>query len=443
MNRNYRYIIIGSGVAGVAAAEAIRRQDSEGSMALIGDEAAGFYSRPGLAYYLTGEVNEKQLFPFTTADFKALRLRRLNARVIQIRPQTAQLVLQDGSSLYYERLLIATGAQAAQLRIPGSNMAGVVKLDNLEDARRILKLARKGNTAIVIGGGITALELAEGLVCRGMRTHYFLRGERYWSNVLDPTESKIVEKHLQEKGVHLHYHTETAEILGRDGQAAGVFTGDGKTFPCDLVAAAVGILPRKELAEEAGLSTERGILVNEYLQTSDPAIFAAGDVAQVFDPLSGKAVLDSLWGPAREQGTVAGLNMAGQKQAYFKSVPCNVTRLADLPITIIGTVGSGEDQDLLGIARGDSETWRHLPQVIPAQVDYQVNRLRLLVGQTNLYGALIIGDQHLSQIIQNLIALKVDIRPIREQLIQANAPVADLIADFWNSYATQHYHETS
>lgn len=443
MNSNYRYIIIGSGVTGVAAAEAIRRQDSEGSMALIGDEAAGYYSRPGLAYYLTGEVNEKQLFPFTAADFKALRLRRLYARVIQVRPQTAQVILQDGSSLYYERLLIATGAQAAQLRTPGSNLAGVVKLDNLEDARRILKLARKGNTAIVIGGGITALELVEGLVSRGMRTHYFLRGERYWSNVLDPTESKIVEKHLQDKGVHLHYHTEAAEILGRGGQVAGVLTGDGKTFPCDLVAAAVGILTRKELAEEAGLSTERGILVNEYLQTSDPAIFAAGDVAQVFDPLSGKAVLDSLWGPAREQGAVAGLNMTGQKQAYFKSVPCNVTRLADLPITIIGTVGSGEDQDLLGIARGDSETWRHLPQVIPAQMDYQVNRLRLLVGQTNLYGALIIGDQRLSQILQNLIALKVDIRPIREQLLQANAPVADLVADFWNSYATQHYHETS
>lgn len=427
------YLIIGSGVAGIAAIEAIRSIDSASPITLIGDDPYGFYSRPGLAYYLTGELHDQALFPRTADDLRKLNFRYLQGRVVRILRADHTLELEDRTQVSYDRLLIAVGAQALSLEVPGADLDGVLKLDHMSDAKLMLKHARRGKTAVVVGGGITALELVEGLRSRGMKVHYLLRGDRYWSNVLDEQESRIIEHRLQEEGVVLHHHAEVIEVVGRNGKVSGVRLLNGKILTCDLVAYAIGIRPRVELAKQAGLAIDRGILVNEYLQTNDPAIFAAGDVAQAYDPLSGRSILDSLWTPARQQGYHAGLNMAGKKTAYLKAPPFNVTRLAGLTTTIIGTVGRGHDHDLVGIARGDSETWRQLPECIVAQTGFEVNRLRLLVGQKTLLGAIVIGDQKLSLPLEKMISNKVDIMPIREKLLTPDAKIGDVIAEFWAS----------
>ncbi|HZD58382.1 MAG TPA: FAD-dependent oxidoreductase [Anaerolineales bacterium] len=435
-----RYVMIGSGVAAISAAEAIRQQFPSADILLIGDEKYGYYSRPGLAYYLTGEIDEGQLYPWELQDFQRLNLQPLHARVTRIFRGEHQVELHDGTLIPYDRLLIATGARAARITVPGGEMEGVLKLDDLNDARRILKSARRARSAVVVGGGITALEIVEGLRARGVKTHYFLRRDRYWSNVLDEIESRIVEQRLREEGVHVHYHTELAEIIGKNGRVKGVRTTDDRSIKCEIVAVAIGIRPRKELAEGAGLKIDRGILVNACLQTSNADIFAAGDVAQVYDPFTGKYVLDSLWGPARDQGHVAGLNMAGHNSVYRKAMAFNVTRLAGLTTTIVGTVGRGVDDDLIGIARGDSEIWRQLPDAITAQDNFEINRLRLLVGRKTLIGGLLMGDQTLSRAVHHLVKEQIDITPIRDQLLKPNAPVADLIASFWiegENYATK------
>jgi NAD(P)H-nitrite reductase large subunit len=430
-----RYLLIGAGVAGISAAEAIRSQDPSGDILQVGDEPHGFYSRPGLAFYLTGELSEKQLFLYSEADYRRIGVRRLNARVNCILPEQHEVEMQNGTRLCYDRLLIATGASAACLQAPGAELQGVVKLDNLDDARHILKLARRARTAVVVGGGITALELVEGLAAHKVKVHYFLRGDRYWSNVLDETESRIVEARLQAEGVQIHFQTEIQEILGRKGVLAAVRKTGGQLLTCDILAVAIGTLPRLALAQAAGLKIERGILTDEYLQTSDPDIYAAGDVAQVYDPLAGRSVLDSLWTPARDQGWAAGQNMAGCHQPYRKIVPFNVTRLANLTTTIIGTVGNGRgdnrESDLLAIARGDSETWRQLPDAIAAQSDFEVNRLRVLVGERRILGSLVIGDQTLSRPLQRLIMEEADISHVRDTWLQPRVPLADLIADFY------------
>ena len=430
-----RYVIIGCGAAGVAAAESLRRCDPHADLLPICEEADGYYSRPGLAYYLTGEIPETQLYPFSEKDYRRLNLRPLHARVVGIHPAEYRVELQNGKSIAYDRLLIATGASAVRADVPGQDFEGVVKLDTLDEARRILKFAHKARSAVIVGGGITALELVEGLRARGVKTHYFLRSDRYWSNVLDETESQIVEGRLKEEGVQIHYHTELAEILGKGGRVVGVRTKDGRQIPCGIAAIAIGVRQRKELAVAAGLKVDRGILVDEYLQTNHPHIYAAGDVAQVYDPFSGKSIVDSLWGPAVEQGHAAGLNMTGQKVTYLKTVAFNVTRLAGLTTTIIGTVGQGRDDDLVGIARGDSETWRQMPDAIASQNNFSVNRLRVLVGKQTMVGGIVMGDQTLSRAVHHLIAQKVDITPIREQLLQPdNTSLGDLIADFYTHW---------
>jgi NADPH-dependent 2,4-dienoyl-CoA reductase/sulfur reductase-like enzyme len=316
--------------------------------------------------------------------------------------------------------------------LPGIRLEGVVKMDTLEDTRRILHLARRGKPAIVAGGGITALELVEGLVTRGMRVHYLLRGERYWSNVLDPVESHMVQERLKEDGVIVHTNVQVSEIIGRHA-VEGVRTQDGELIPARLAAFAVGIRPRLELARSGSLAVKRGILVNDYLQTSDPDIFAAGDAAELTDPVTGEGVLESLWSPARWQGQAAGYNMAGSPIPYQRIPPLNVTRLAGIITTIIGQVGQAKpevDRDLNGIMRGDCEIWRQGSDAVVAQVYGNGSRMRLYVGEHILYGALIMGDQTLSRPLQHLIENKVDISPIHAELLTPGTQLSQLIKDY-------------
>jgi NAD(P)H-nitrite reductase large subunit len=439
------YVIIGSGAAGIAAAGSIRREDSKNKIQVITNDPFGYYSRPGLAYLLSGEVPKEQLFPFNQEYFREQNIQLVKGSIQIIHPEQHQLVTSNGSQIHYDRLLLSTGATASLPRISGVELEGVVKLDNLEDADRILKNARKARTAVVIGGGITALELAEGLAASGIQVHYFLRGERYWSSVLDEVESKIVENRLIQDGIKIHYYTELDEILGKKGKVAGVRARQQQNpvqFDCQMVAFAIGIKPRVDLAIQAGINTQRGVIVDEGLHTSQADIFAAGDVAQVYDRLSGEYLLDSLWRPAIEQGWVAGLNMAGGNYSYEKKYPFNVTRLGGLITTIIGRVGkeipeenkSKGDADVAGIMRGDSEVWRKQSMGIIAQTFQESNRLRLYITPSFITGAVIMGDQTLSRPLQILIREQVDISPIRELLLSPQYSLMDTLLKFWEDY---------
>ena len=439
-----RYVIIGSGAAGIASIEAIRSQDAQGDIILVAEDPYGYYSRPGLAYLLSKEIPESQLFPFSQKDFDRMPIKWVSARAARVLADTHQVELHDGRKIVYDRLLLATGSQAIRISIPGTDLYGSVKLDNLDDARYIIKLARRGKSAVVVGGGITALEIVEGLAARGVKVHYFLREDRYWASILDENESRVVEERLREDGVKIHYHTELAEVLGKKGRVVGVRTKKGEIIRCDIVAVAIGVRPRIELAATCGLKTDRGILVDEHMQSSNSDIFAAGDIGQVLDPRTGKTMLDTLWSPARTQGTCAGLNMSGKTYTFCKPIPYNVTRLAGLTTTIIGSVGGGgRDPDLFGIARGDSEVWRDTTGVcerslIAGQSEFDVNRLRLVIGERNILGAFLMGDQTLSKPVQQLIVQQADICSVREQLLRPSRPLQDIIVDFFNHWQVQH-----
>jgi NAD(P)H-nitrite reductase large subunit len=428
------FVIIGSGIAGLASAETIRHHEPRAPITIISEESHDFYSRPGLAYLLRGDIPEKQLFIRGRHDLKALSIKRINARVEHLRCDTREVLLPKGQCLRYDRLLLATGALANPPSFPGGDLSGVVKLDSLDDARHILKLAKRGKPAVVVGGGITALELVEGLHARGMDVHYFMRGDRYWSDVLDESESALILQRLRHEGVTVHTQTQVKQAIGSRGQLTGVETLAGKTLPAHLLAVAIGVRPRVDLARNAGLKVDRGIVVNEFLQTSNPDVFAAGDAAEVHDGRGGRPTLDVLWPTALAQGQVAGANMAGGQHAWFKKVPFNVTQLTGLKVTIIGAVGSGKDQDLVTIARGDSEVWRLLPKAWVLTDQDDVDRIRLVVGERTIVGALVMGDQTWSRPLQRLIVEQVDITPIRAALTGTGPAALMQLAGFYQQW---------
>lgn len=429
-----RYAIVGSGIAGLTAAEAIRARDANATILMISEEKHDFYSRPGLAYLLRGDLPEHQLFVRNRDELRALNLQRVTRPVLELLGGQHELILEGGERLRYDRLLLATGAVAAAVPFPGGDLGGVVKLDSLDDARRILKQAGRGRTAVVVGGGITALELVEGLQARRMKVHYFLRGDRYWADVLDETESQIVINRLRHEGVKIHTNTQIQEVLGRRGLIQSVETQDGRTIACDMLAVAIGVKPRIELASRAGLNVDRGIVVNPYMQTNIFDIFAAGDVAQVRELTGNHLPMDVLWPTAIVQGRVAGANMAGERIAYVKDVPFNVTQLAGLKVTIIGAVGKGQDADLVTIARGDSQAWRMSASAAVVADRDGVNRVRLMIGERYIVGALVIGDQTWSRPLQRLVGSKVDIGSIRTALAEGGTEALDQLARFYGEW---------
>jgi NADPH-dependent 2,4-dienoyl-CoA reductase/sulfur reductase-like enzyme len=428
-----RHVIIGTGVAGFSAAQTLRSLDPAAEIVLVSDDPHGFYSRPGLPYHLSGEIPEKQLFPNTKKGKPSLDIQRIKARVVRIDPASHKLELNPAGRLNYDRLLLATGAGSVPLEVPGSNLQGLVKLDDLEDARQILSQVRRARTAIVVGGGVVGIELAEGLAAQGIKVHYLLRGGWFWPNVLDEMEARLVECHLVQEGITLHHHEEIVEILGKRGKISGVRTSSGEVLRCDMLAVGIGVKARLELAREAGLKTERGILTDEYLQTSAADIFAAGDAAQIFDPQSGHALVDNLWFPARRQGSVAASNMVGIKQTYQRKVAMNVLLLSGVMTTIIGTIGSGREEGQTYTSRGSSETWQQLPNTIASESGTNKGHLRLMVGEQTLLGAVVMGDQKISKPLREMINTRMDITPIREQLLHASDQLGQFVMDFWLS----------
>ena len=279
-----RYLIVGLGAAGLSAAETIRGHDSESEVIVFSKEKQGYYSRPALAYYLSKEINEQSLFPLSRKVLLDLNISPVLQPVIRIDVGAQKVITENNQHWSYDRLLLAPGAKAVKPEIEGVLLDGVVYLDSYAQTKTILKKARRGKKAIVVGGGITALEIVEGLRARRMQVHFLLRGTDYWGRVLDPIESDILLKRLEHDGVVIHKHTEMDRILGKNGRVSGILTKQNEILPADMVAIAIGVEPNLELAVSAGIETQRGIKVDQYLETSQKGIYAAGDAAEVYDP---------------------------------------------------------------------------------------------------------------------------------------------------------------
>jgi NAD(P)H-nitrite reductase large subunit len=470
-----RYVVVGSGPASAKACDTIRAADPWAEISVIAREPEAYYSRPGLAYYLAGEVSEDGLFPLNRQAPVHAGARFINGIVREIRPAEHQVVVEGGQRVAYDRLLLATGSTAIIPPVTGVDLDGVVKLDNLEDAREIISRSRRAKVAVVVGGGITALEIVEGLAARRVKVHYFMRKDRYWSDVLAEAESRIVEQSLRRCGVVMHYFTELGAVLGRGGRVTGVETTTGETIPCQMVGLAIGVTPRKGLAEEAGLECRRGVMVDGYLRSSDPDIFVAGDLAEIPEAAGGRSTMDVLWSSAVEKGRVAGHNMAlmpdgadvlpaaaapgaaaapeagaeapppgrtppvpraaappaGGPMLYRKALALNVTRLAGHRVTIMGRVGKGDDADLKGIARGDSETWRRMGEATTVVSSSRDAHLRLALEDDVIVGALVMGDQQVSFLLQDLVASQRPLGGLKDRLLAPGADLALLLEQAW------------
>ncbi len=325
-------VIVGGGAAGFAAAEMLRRQKYQGSIVMLSDDDAPPVDRPNLSKdYLAGNAPEEWV-PLRGDDFYAEQRidLRLKTSVAGIDEKAREVALGDGGRLPYDRLLLATGAEPIRLPLSGAELPHVRTLRTLADCRAIIALAATAQRAVVMGASFIGLEAAAALWARGIEVHVVAPEKRPMERVLGAQMGDFVRGLHEEHGVIFHLEDMAVSIDARK-----VDLKSGGSIEADLVVVGVGVRPRLALAERAGLLIDRGVTVNEYLETSAPGIYAAGDIARWPDPHSEAAIRVEHWVVAQRQGQTAAVNMLGGRRK-FDAVPYFWSQHYDVPINYVG-----------------------------------------------------------------------------------------------------------
>jgi len=327
-----RIVIIGGGAAGFAAAEKLRREQYQGSVVMLSNDDTPPVDRPNLSKdYLAGNAPEEWV-PLRPASFysdNGIEL-RLQATVTGIDTRSREVALAKGSKFRYDRLLLATGAEPVRLSIPGADRPYVHTLRSLADCRAIIARATTAHRAVVLGASFIGLEVAAALRTRDIEVHVVAPEKRPMERILGPQIGDFVRTLHEEHGVVFHLE-DTAGAIDDNR----IVLKSGGTLDADLVIAGIGVRPRTGLAERAGLRLDRGVLVDAYLETSVPGLFAAGDIARWPDPYSGENIRVEHWVVAERQGQTAALNMLGRHDK-FAAVPFFWSQHYDVPINYVG-----------------------------------------------------------------------------------------------------------
>jgi NAD(P)H-nitrite reductase large subunit len=337
------YVIVGNGVSAIGAIEGIRQHDQTGSITIISDEAVPTYGRPLISYYLSDKIKFDTL-PFRPEEFYERNqvVMRLGSRVLSVDAGEKVLVLDCGDKIKYDKLLLATGGTPVKPPLPGIEGPGVHNFTTVAHAETLKELVDKVNKVVVIGAGLIALKAAEGFAEKGVDVTIVVRS-RIMRTYFDETAGELIVDHLEKNGIRFMQGTATKEIVRyEDGSIKGVDTDQGMV-PADVVIVAAGVRPNMGLAIQAGLTTEQGIRVDDYMATSNPDVFAAGDVAEAKDLLTGEYTVRPIWPNAYTQGRYSGQNMAGATAAYTGGLSMNSITYYGLPTISVGETNLADD----------------------------------------------------------------------------------------------------
>ncbi len=305
------HLILGAGPAGVIAAETLRRHASaQDRITLVGDEPEPPYSRMAIPYLLIGHIDEAGThLRKSPTHFADLGIERMQARASRVDAAGRRVTFEDGRTVSFDTLLIATGSTPVQPPVPGIDAEGVFHCWTLADAREILQRARPGARVLQLGAGFIGCIIMEALAARGVQLSVVEMGDRMVPRMMGPTAGGMIREWCEAKGVRVHTGTRIESV--QPGSPLRVRLSDGQTVEADLLISAAGVKPTIGFLADSGITCLQGVLTDEYMQTNVPGVFAAGDCAEAFDKVSGQTIISAIQPNAAEQARVAALNMAG------------------------------------------------------------------------------------------------------------------------------------
>lgn len=393
------YVIIGNSTAAIAAIEGIRQYDKKTSATIISDESYHTYSRPLISYYLGGKVTQDKIY-YRGKDFYVKNHvdTILGMKAESIDTDNREVILQNGNKVPYGKLLIATGGKPFIPPMQGLGKENIFNFIKLDDVKSIEKVAKKNAKAVVIGASFSGLKAVEALVHRGVNVTVIDIMSRIMPRVFDETASSIAMKMLEDYGVEVLLNTTAERILGEE-KATGVQLKDGCVLPCDFVILAIGVRCNIDLVKDTKIKTNRGIIVDERMQTNIPGIYAAGDVAEGYNFIEDRMMEIAVIPNAYRQGETAGMNMAGGQRLYNSGFIMN-----SMPLLGLSVVSAGVSEEREGICT------RILYK--PEEESYR----KFYIRNKKLVGYLLLNEIDRAGIYTDLIRNKTDITAFEDRI---------------------------
>lgn len=338
-------VIIGNGISGVTAARHIRKRCAD-QITIISSETQHFYSRTALMYIYMGHMKYENTKPYEDFFWKKNCIDLMFDHVTSVDTDTRKVVLKSGGSIQYDVLIIASGSKSNKFNWPGKNLQGVQTLYGYPDVQSMERLTKGISDAVVIGGGLIGVEMAEMLNARGINVTFLIREPAFWSIVLPLQEANLVTDHIRSHGINVMLSKELKTINGTpEGGVQSITTNDGQTLPCQFVGIAVGVSPNISFLEDSGIATNKGVLVNEYLQTNVPDVYAIGDCVERTYLLTGRNNIEQVWYTGRMMGEVVAQAICGLPTKYQPGPWFNSAKFFDIEYQTYGNVGNSIKED--------------------------------------------------------------------------------------------------
>lgn len=330
--------IIGNGISGITAARHLRK-GSDHEITVISAETDHFFSRTALMYIYMGHMKYEHTKPYEDWFWKKNKIRLVRKYVQEVNFEEKQLLFSDGESLDYDKLVLATGSSPNKFGWPGQDLRRVQGLYSYQDLQSLESCSDEIKTAVIVGGGLIGIELAEMLKSRGKRVIFLVREASFWDAVLPSEESEMINQHIREHHIDLRLNSEVIEILDDgEGKVKGVKLKDGSQLDCQFVGLTVGVHPNIDFLKNTSLKTDRGILVNEFLKTNIPDVYAVGDCVQHQNPPPGRRPLEQIWYTGKIMGETVARTILGEPQKYEPGVFFNSAKFLDIEYQTYGDI---------------------------------------------------------------------------------------------------------
>ena len=336
-----RIVIIGNGIAGITTARHIRKRDAEAEIEVISSETKYFFSRTALMYAYMGHMKKEHMKPYEDGFWQKNRIELCFAHVDKIDFNQQRLHFSNSKSTTYTKLVLALGSKPNKFGWPGQDLKGVQGLYSYTDLELMEENTKGINKAVIVGGGLIGVEMAEMLRSRKIEVDFLVRENRFWGNVLPKEEGELISNHITEHGVNLLFDTNLIEIISdENGRVKAIKTDKHGIIDCKFVGLTAGVSPNVEFLKETELEIDRGILVNEFLETNLPKVYAAGDCVQLRKVSSGRRNIEQVWYTGRMMGETLAKTITGNRTEYKPGVWFNSAKFFDIEYQTYGLVSS-------------------------------------------------------------------------------------------------------
>lgn len=334
-------VIIGNGISGITAARFIRKLSGY-NITVISAETKYFFSRTALMYVYMGHMKFEHTQPYENWFWEKNKITLLQDYVKSVDTQAKTLYLQKNAEIHYDKLIIASGSSPNKFGWPGQDLDAVQGLYSYQDLQNMERCSKGLQRAVVVGGGLIGLEMAEMFQSRNIPVTFLVRESDYWRSVMPAEESAMISRHMREHHIDLKLNTELKEILAdKNGRARAVVTTKGEKIDCQFVGITAGVHPNISFLKNTNkcdIDIQKGILVNDYLETTAPDVFAIGDCAQLLNPSEGRRSIEAIWYTGRMMGETVAHNICGTRQKYTPSLWFNSAKFLDIEYQVYGTV---------------------------------------------------------------------------------------------------------